>query len=194
MKRFRSKILLALVVATTLVLLTITSKASFAQTSTFPAAKAHVFGPEISGELSLKQGPNGIVWVDLTLQGNPAILTPGLHGVHFHERSICEEDAQPRFSTAGGHFDPGPYGNSTPVEQNHPYHLGDLPNIEIDENGEGRLVTITSRVTLYESPVSLFDEDGSALIVHQMRDQMIAGGTAAQSGGARLACGVIEQI
>ena len=192
MKKFKSKILLALLVVSMLVF-TITSKASFAQTPVY-VAQAQIFGPDIAGQLSLSQDTNGTVQVHLALQGDPAVLTPGLHGVHFHEIANCDEAAQPRFSTAGGHFDPGPFGNSTPVEQNHPYHSGDLPNIEIDERGEGRLETITSRVTLYDSPVTLLDGDGSAIIIHQNTDEMIAEGTAAQSGGGRLACGVIEQI
>jgi Cu-Zn family superoxide dismutase len=192
MKKFKSKILLALLVVSMLVF-TITSKASFAQTPVY-VAQAQIFGPDIVGQLSLSQDTNGTVQVHLALQGDPAVLTPGLHGVHFHEIANCDEGAQPRFSTAGGHFDPGPFGNSTPVEQNHPYHSGDLPNIEIDERGEGRLETITSRVTLYDSPVTLLDGDGSAIIIHQNTDEMIAEGTAAQAGGGRLACGVIEQI
>jgi Cu-Zn family superoxide dismutase len=192
MKKFKSKILLALLVVSMLVF-TITSKASFAHTPVY-VAQAEIFGPDIAGQLSLSQDTNGTVQVHLALQGDPAVLTPGLHGVHFHEIANCDEDAQPRFSTAGGHFDPGPFGNSTPVEQNHPYHSGDLPNIEIDERGEGRLETITSRVTLYDTPVTLLDGDGSAIIIHQNTDEMIAEGTAAQAGGGRLACGVIEQI
>lgn len=192
MKKFNSKILLPLL-AVSMLIFAITSKVSFAQTPSY-AAQAYVFGPAITGELSLNQDANGFVQVNLSLRGDPAVLTPGFHGVHFHEKGVCEEDAQPRFSTAGGHFDPGPFGNSTPVEQNHPYHLGDLPNIEIDETGEGRLETITSRVALYDTPVTLFDGDGSAIIIHQNTDEMLAGGTAAQAGGGRLACGVIEQI
>lgn len=192
MKKFTSKMLLAVLVASMFVLV-ITSKVSFAHTPDI-VAKAQIFGSDITGELKLEQGENGIVQVSLALRGDPTVLTPGLHGVHIHEKSICEEDAQPRFSTAGGHFDPGPFGNSTPVQDNHPYHLGDLPNIEIDERGEGRLETVTSRITLSQSPVSIFDEDGSAIIVHQNKDEMVAEGTAAQSGGGRLACGVIEQI
>lgn len=192
MKKFTSKILLAVLVASMFVLV-ITSKVSLAHTPDI-VAKAQIFGPDITGELKLEQGENGIVQVSVALRGDPTVLTPGLHGVHIHEKSICEEDAQPRFSTAGGHFDPGPFGNSTPVQDNHPYHLGDLPNIEIDERGEGRLETVTSRITLSQSPVGIFDEDGSAIIVHQNKDEMVAEGTAAQSGGGRLACGVIEQI
>jgi Cu-Zn family superoxide dismutase len=191
MRKFGFRAVLV-VMAVSMFILAIASKASFAENSPTMTAKATVFGPDITGELQLRQVANGVVFVELALKGDPAVLTPGLHGIHFHEKAICEEGAQPRFSTAGGHFDPGPSGNSLPVEQNHPYHLGDLPNIEINQKGEGRLLTATSRVTLYESPVSLFDEDRSAVIVHQLPDLMISGGTAAQSGGGRLACGVIE--
>ena len=40
------------------------------------------------------------------------------------------------FTSAGGHFDPGPNGNTDP-DANHPYHMGDLPNMEVDANGNG---------------------------------------------------------
>jgi superoxide dismutase, Cu-Zn family len=192
MRKFGFRAVLV-VMAVTMFVLAIASKGSFAQDSRSITAKAKIFGPDIAGELKLRQISNGVTFVDLFLKGDPSVLTPGLHGIHFHEKAICDEGAQPRFSTAGGHFDPGPFGNSLPVEQNHPYHLGDLPNIDINEKGEGRLITATSRVSLYESPVSLFDKDRSAIIVHQLPDLMISGGTAPQSGGARLACGVIEQ-
>lgn len=191
MRKFAFKAVLV-AMAVSVFVLAIASKGSFAQDSPI-TAKASIFGPEITGELKLRQISKGVTFVDLSLKGDPTVLTPGLHGIHFHEKAICDEGAQPRFSTAGGHFDPGPFGSSLPVEANHPYHLGDLPNIEINDNGEGRLITATSRISLYESPVSLFDEDNSALIVHQLPDLMIAGGTAAQSGGGRLACGIIEQ-
>lgn len=190
MRKFAFRAVLV-VMAVSMFVLAIASKESFAQDSSI-SAKATIFGPDITGELKLRQISSGVTFVDLFLKGDPTVLTPGLHGIHFHEKAICDEGAQPRFSTAGGHFDPGPFGSSLPVEQNHPYHLGDLPNIEINDKGEGRLITATSRVSLYESPVSLFDEDSSAVIVHQLPDLMIAGGTAAQSGGGRLACGAIE--
>ncbi|MGH2472264.1 MAG: superoxide dismutase family protein [Candidatus Limnocylindria bacterium] len=51
-------------------------------------------------------------------------LAPGLHGFHIHETGQCEPTA---FTSAGGHFDPGPFGSSSPVDANHPYHAGDLP-------------------------------------------------------------------
>lgn len=202
MNKFTSKILLALVVASMFVLVTISSKIALAQTpSTSPvappqvtAAKAQISGFGITGTLNLKEDRNRYVTVDATLTGDPKTLTPGLHGFHFHETGSCQESGQTPFSSAKGHFDPGPFGSSTPVEANHPYHLGDLPNIEVDKSGKGKLKTITSRITLSQTPASLLDSDGSAIIVHKLTDQVKAGGTAADAGGGRLACGVIEAV
>ena len=60
-------------------------------------------------------------------------LTPGLHGVHLHAVGKCEPD----FTAAGGHFDPGPAGNPDP-DANHPFHMGDIPNLEANASGAGR--------------------------------------------------------
>ncbi len=114
-------------------------------------------------------------------------LTAGRRqGFHIHEKGTCE----PPFTSAGGHFDPGPSGNSNP-DDNHPFHLGDLPNIEVGKGGIGRLNYTTSRVTLSSGPLSLFDADGSAIIVHQDEDRGAPGQRGA-SGGPRVACGVIR--
>ncbi|MBD2102139.1 superoxide dismutase family protein [Leptolyngbya sp. FACHB-261] len=156
-------------------------------------AKAQITGPGITGNLALLQGTDGLVRVRVELQGNPQTLTPGLHGLHLHETGSCQAAGQTAFGAAKGHFDPGPFGSSTPVEANHPYHMGDLPNILIDQRGRGRLQTSTNRIALTNGPLSLFDADGSAVIVHKLNDQFKAGGSAAEAGGARLACGVIEK-
>ena len=115
-------------------------------------------------------------------------LTPGAHGLHIHETAAC---VAPGFTTAGGHFDPGPFGSSNPVDANHPYHMGDLPNVVANKRGLGRLKHTTSRITLSPGPLSVFDADGSAVIVHLNPDRGINGAVGA-SGGARVACGVIQ--
>ena len=154
-------------------------------------ARVELTGTDISGTLILKQRNNGLVRIQGNIQGNPATLTPGLHGLHIHAAGVCEANAQPAFSTTGGHFDPGPFGSELPVEANHPYHLGDLPNLVVDEQGQATYNVLTSRVTLSEGPVTVFDENGSAIIVHLLPDQQKAGGTAAEAGGGRLACGIV---
>jgi superoxide dismutase, Cu-Zn family len=156
-----------------------------------PTAK--IQGPGITGEAIFSEAAQGFVRVNVQVKGDPKVLTPGLHGIHFHAVGSCASGAKP-FSEAGGHFDPGPSGSSLPVEANHPYHLGDLPNLVVDKQGKGRLRTITSRVSLLSNdPTSVFDADGTAIIIHKLQDQVKAGGTADEAGGGRLACGVIQK-
>jgi Cu-Zn family superoxide dismutase len=147
-------------------------------------------GSGISGVVRFTQAPADQnlpepgVWVVAQVHG----LTPGLHGFHIHEVGLCEP---PGFLTAGGHFDPGPFGHSTPVDANHPFHMGDLPNLVANPAGVGHLNTLTSRITLSPGPLSIFDVNGSAVIVHQNPDQGMTGAAGA-SGGPRMGCGVIE--
>ncbi|MCP6757435.1 MAG: superoxide dismutase family protein [Fischerella sp. CENA71] len=154
-------------------------------------AQVQIAGEGINGTLFLTQRENEAVRIRGEIQGNPTKLTPGLHGLHIHSVGVCESDANPPYSTSGGHFDPGPFASETPVEANHPYHLGDLPNLEVDEQGQAKYYAITSRITLSEGPVSVFDGNGSAIIIHLLPDQQKAGGAAADAGGGRIACGVI---
>jgi Cu-Zn family superoxide dismutase len=94
---------------------------------------------------------------------------------------------------AGGHFDPGPSGNPSP-DGNHPFHSGDLINVEV-KRGFGVMRTTTSRITLSPGPLSVFDVDGSAIIIHALPDTYCPGGEVAGcAGGARAACGKIELV
>jgi len=116
-------------------------------------------------------------------------LTPGAHGFHLHAVGKCEPD----FAAAGGHFDPGPASNSD-ADANHPFHMGDMPNLVAGADGKATLTTTTTRVTLSPGPLSLFDADGTAIIVHGNPDQGKTGEPkSGLSGGPRVACGVIEK-
>jgi Cu-Zn family superoxide dismutase len=155
-------------------------------------AVAHISGAGISGEVRFIQAP-----ADADLPEPPvrvvakvAGLAPGLHGFHIHEVGTCA----PPLTNAGGHFYPGPFGNSNP-DANHPFHMGDLPNLVANEGGVGHLNTTTSRVTLSAGPLSVFDGNGSAVIVHANPDQGITGAPGSGvSGGPRIACGVIQPV
>ena len=129
--------------------------------------------------------PEPTVEVSANISG----LTPGAHGMHIHETALCEA---PGFTTAGGHFDPGPFGQSNP-DSNHPFHMGDIPNLVVDKHGNGRLKHTTSRITLSPGPLSVFDANGSAVIVHLNPDRGLTGVPSA-SGGPRVACGVIQAL
>ena len=77
------------------------------------------------------------------------------------------------------------------MDANHPYHMGDLPNLIVNEHGKGFAKHTTSRITLSPGPLTVFDANGSAVIVHLNPDRGITGVTGA-SGGPRIACGIIE--
>jgi superoxide dismutase, Cu-Zn family len=179
---------LAIAFAGTLVSAQQTPPASSAGAGGATRASATIKGEGISGTaqfIERKQGTGSVVEVTVTLSG----LKPGRHGVHLHAVGKCEPD----FAAAGGHFDPGPASNPDP-DANHPFHMGDMPNLEAGANGRGTLKAVTTRVTLSDGPLSLFDADGSAIIIHANPDQGITGEPkSGVSGGPRVACGVIEK-
>lgn len=111
-------------------------------------------------------------------------LAPGVHGVHVHEVGKCDP---PGFTTAGGHFNPDQRQHG--IQNAAGPHAGDLPNITVGAGGTGRLETTTSRITLSGGPNSVFDGDGSALVIHAGPDDMKT--DPAGNSGARAACGVI---
>jgi Cu-Zn family superoxide dismutase len=152
------------------------------------AAKADIKGKGITGTAEFSEQHQGTgTMVEITLQVSG--LTPGKHGVHLHAIGKCEPD----FAAAGGHFDPGPASNTDP-DANHPYHMGDVPNVEVGANGRGEMKILTTRVTLSEGPLSVFDADGTAIIIHANEDKGITGEPkSGVSGGPRAACGVLTK-
>ncbi len=155
-------------------------------------ATAEMKGPDVSGTATFTEyDVDGAKYVHLKLElkGNPKTLTPGKHAVHIHEKAACDCEG---FKCAGGHFDPGPAGNTDP-DANHGYHAGDLPSITINSQGEGVLEALTTRVTLSKGPVSIIDTpDGTSLMVHGNPDPYTPGESGSgHSGGPRLACGTI---
>jgi superoxide dismutase, Cu-Zn family len=147
-----------------------------------------VFGQEI-GTVRLLQAPadKSLPTPTVDIVADVEGINPGEHGIHIHEVGSC---VPPAFTSAGGHFDPGPFGNSSP-DGNHPFHMGDLPNLEVNEAGVGHLRATTSRITLTSGPLSVFDSNGSAIVVHLNQD-LGTTGVAGGAGGSRIACGVVE--
>ena len=154
------------------------------------AARAAIKGANgMTGTATLYEiansGNGHMVQIILTVQNAP----PGMHGVHIHGTGRCEG---PDFKSAGGHFDPGPAGNPDP-DVNHPYHMGDLPNITVNAAGTGQFNVYSTRVTM-GGPTGLFDADGSAIVIHQNLDTQVSGPSGSGvAGGSAIACGVIER-
>lgn len=126
---------------------------------------------------------DGNVHITGALTGLPG----GDRGIHIHETGDC--DAAGKFESAGGHFNPTDHQHGT--ENPEGPHAGDLPNISATAEGGGALVDITAEgVTLGEGDNSLFDADGSAIVVHADADDYRS--DPAGNSGERIACGVIE--
>ena len=138
--------------------------------------------------LSERPSAEGVKVVDIVIQVRRG-LAPGQHAVHIHEAGECLP-----CDAAGGHFDPGPNSNPSP-DDNHPFHSGDLVNLAINDQGVGILFTTTSRVTLSEGPLSVFDADNSTVIIHVDPDTYCPDGPVPGcAGGERAACGVIRRV
>ena len=140
---------------------------------------------DVVGRVRLTTAGDPLVRVNVSVSGLP----PGFHGFHVHAVGVCE----PPFTSAGGHHNP--------AGASHPGHAGDLPVLYVTEGGIARAEFVTDRFTIG----SLFDSDGSALIIHGRPDNYAniptdrydpdPDSTTLGTGdaGPRIACGVIEK-
>lgn len=134
------------------------------------------------GTVSIEKTDHGLL-----LTPSLSDLEPGVHGFHVHQNASCEpaEDDSGEMTaalSAGGHYDPedtgthqGPYAEG---------HLGDLPVLTVNEDGEANLPVLAPRL-------SMEDMSGRSLMIHAggdtYEDEPHLGG-----GGPRMACGVVK--
>ena len=138
------------------------------------------------GTAQIWQDKNGLVYVDIASLSLPA----GTHGIHFHEVGKCDGSTSTPFSTAGGHYNP--MGKEHGLENPKGPHAGDNPNIVIPASGIGKVAFSTNRVSLTPGTGSLFDADGSSLVIHAAADDQMT--NPAGNSGARIACGVVRAL
>lgn len=115
--------------------------------------------------------------VTLEVHGLPA----GDHGAHIHAVGRCDPSD---FASAGGHWNPlgAHHGTLNPAGP----HMGDLPNLAVATNGRATLGVNVPGATLD----GLLDADGSAMVVHAGRDDMMSDPSG--NSGGRIACGVFQ--
>ena len=161
---------------------TLVTTAAYADISV-PLSMATDKGPgkEI-GQVVISESKHGLVFTP-ELKG----LAPGLHGFHVHENPSCdagEKDGKPMPAmAAGGHLDPDKAGHhGSPWGDG---HLGDLPALYVDAQGEASHPVLAPRLT------KLDQVSGHALMVHEGGDNYSDHPKPLGGGAGRMACGII---
>jgi Cu-Zn family superoxide dismutase len=132
------------------------------------------------GNATFTQTPQGVL-IKVTAQKLPA----GDHALHLHAVGECVAP----FTTAGGHFNPG--GKKHGMMAADGQHAGDMPNLHVGAGGEAQVEVLNSAVTLAKGTAnSLFDADGSAIVIHAQADDYKTDPTG--EAGGRIVCGVIK--
>lgn len=134
------------------------------------------------GTVNLEETDSG---VRISLEASN--LPQGTHGFHIHETASC---VAPTFESAGGHFNPT--NASHGVDNEEGPHAGDLPNIEVGKDGTIKEEITAKHVTLKtHKDNSLFDSDGSALVIHAKADDNKS--QPSGNAGDRIACSEIGE-
>lgn len=117
------------------------------------------------------------------LLGSFTGLPAGAHGIHIHAVGSCT----PNFEAAGPHYNP--MGKQHGLENPTGAHAGDMPNLQIAAGGSGSYDHKNSMVSLREGPSTLYDADGSAIVIHANADDYKTDPSG--NSGGRIACAVI---
>jgi len=132
------------------------------------------------GRVTLTDTPHGLL-----VRGSLIGVPRGPHALHFHETGKCE----PPFKTAGGHYNPGQKAHGM-LDAAGP-HAGDMPNLVVPKDGSLEFEFFVQGLTLAGGPSSLFDTDGTSIVLHARADDYRT--QPAGDSGDRIACGVVTR-
>lgn len=138
-----------------------------------------------AGTVKFRDTPSGVMLVSVRAEGLPA----GPHGFHIHETGQC--DAAGGFKSAGGHFAAGAKHGILTEGGPHP---GDLPNVIVAGDGTVDVEFFVPGLSAeggWFGKAGLFDEDGTAVVMHSGADDYASQPSGA--AGDRILCGVIEE-
>lgn len=120
------------------------------------------------------------VKLDIEVTGAP----PGEHAVHLHEKGDC---SAPDAMSAGEHWNPtndahGKWGSA-------PFHLGDIGNMKVGDDGRGSLSFTADKWTIGTGAMD--DVVGHSIVIHAQPDDFTT--QPAGAAGTRVGCGVVRQ-
>ena len=130
----------------------------------------------VSGKASFEQGQKSVRIV-VEVSG----ATPGLHGLHLHEKGDCSGTAG---EGAGELWNPAKVHYTGPATTVFP--LGDLGNIQVGSDGKGKMELLTEQLTVMPGDKSVV---GRALIVREKPNDRQTDPSG--NSGQRFGCGVI---
>ncbi len=144
-----------------------------------PAAQLMDGNGKAIGQVVMSEDANGLT-LKLTVAGLPA----GTHGVHLHEKGMCDG---PKFESAGGHWNPAgkQHGRDNPMGA----HLGDLANMDAPNGAEATASFLVAGVKMGGTENALADADGTSLVIHAKADDYKTDPSG--SSGDRIACAVL---
>jgi superoxide dismutase, Cu-Zn family len=125
------------------------------------------------------------VTVRLLIEG----LTPSEHGWHLHEFGVCEPGGDEPFISAGEHWNPTNQPHGAPDAEEH--HVGDFGNLVASADGLAEVEITTTDFTFEAGVTSIFDEDGTSIVVHEGADDLATDPDG--NSGPRYACGVVAE-
>ena len=139
---------------------------------------------EAVGLATFNEDADGVT-VHLLIEG----LSPGEHGWHLHEFGVCDPGGAEPFSSAGEHWNPTAQPHGGPDDAEH--HVGDFGNLVASEEGLAEIEITTTDFTFEAGVTSIFDEDGTSIVVHEGVDDLVT--QPSGNSGPRYACGVVAE-
>lgn len=132
-------------------------------------------GNDATGTVTFEDIEEGI-----RVQGEFEGLGSGMHGFHIHQYGDCTADDG---TSAGGHYNPTNNDHGAPDQDNR--HVGDMGNLEANDDGTATVNYVDSKIELNGSNSIL----GRGIVIHGGEDDFESQPSGA--AGPRVGCGVI---
>lgn len=139
-----------------------------------PDAIAQVNSETVNGTVEFYDYFNGTLMLYELM--NLSQNTGGIFGFHVHEGKSCLNDTAVPYEKTGAHLNPD--------NQNHPYHLGDLPPVFANDGYAWGLI--------YIDKFQVKDINQHTLVLHEQADDLHS--QPSGHSGTKIACGEIYMI